>query len=260
MSYTVVVEADNPGRRSAAGHDGERRDRARSSARMCCGVPNTALRFRPADPEIAARGQAHDERQAAARGEARGQRGEGARGERGGRGQRGEGGQGGQGRGGGGRGVEQLAEQLELTEAQQAHSAQPRSNKPCRRPDRARPRGGTRRTARVPCGACATPRCKRSNRRSTARQRQLLAQMRAGGGPRAEVRRQAVVWVLRNNKPTPVQVEIGVADNGHTLAARRLATKAMKSSSAAARARKKNSAARSAAAVGGGGGPRIRGT
>ncbi|HRK65575.1 MAG TPA: hypothetical protein PLN53_14365, partial [Terricaulis sp.] len=49
------------------------------------------------------------------------------------------------------------------------------------------------------------------------RQRELLAQMRQGGGPRAEVRRQAVVWVLRNNRPVPVQVEIGVADNGHTL-------------------------------------------
>jgi hypothetical protein len=51
----------------------------------------------------------------------------------------------------------------------------------------------------------------------TAPQRELLAQMRAGAGPRQEVRQQAVVWVLRNNKPTPVQVEIGVADNGYTL-------------------------------------------
>jgi HlyD family secretion protein len=51
----------------------------------------------------------------------------------------------------------------------------------------------------------------------TDHQRELLAQMRQGGGPRAEVRRQAVVWVLRNNRPMPVQVEIGVADNGYTL-------------------------------------------
>ena len=51
----------------------------------------------------------------------------------------------------------------------------------------------------------------------TPQQRELLAQMRAGNGPRQEVRQQAVVWVLRNNKPTPVLIEIGVADNGYTL-------------------------------------------
>jgi uracil-DNA glycosylase len=39
----------------------------------------------------------------------------------------------------------------------------------------------------------------------------------AGAGARREVRREAVVWVLRNNKPQPVQVEIGVADNTNTL-------------------------------------------
>ena len=31
------------------------------------------------------------------------------------------------------------------------------------------------------------------------------------------MRQQAVVWVLRNNRPSPVLVEIGVADNGYTL-------------------------------------------
>jgi HlyD family secretion protein len=31
------------------------------------------------------------------------------------------------------------------------------------------------------------------------------------------VRQQAIVWVLRNNKPAPLLVEIGVADNGYTL-------------------------------------------
>jgi hypothetical protein len=48
-------------------------------------------------------------------------------------------------------------------------------------------------------------------------QKQLLEQLRAGGGRRQEVRQQAVVWVLRNNRPQPVLVEIGVADNGFTL-------------------------------------------
>jgi HlyD family secretion protein len=51
----------------------------------------------------------------------------------------------------------------------------------------------------------------------TAQQRELLAQMRAGAGPRQEVRQQAVVWVLRNNRPSPVLAEIGVADSGYTL-------------------------------------------
>ena len=31
------------------------------------------------------------------------------------------------------------------------------------------------------------------------------------------MRQEAVVWVLRDNRPAPVQVEIGVADNGYTL-------------------------------------------
>ncbi|MES1198849.1 MAG: hypothetical protein ABUS48_02605 [Pseudomonadota bacterium] len=48
-------------------------------------------------------------------------------------------------------------------------------------------------------------------------QLQLLAQMRSGGmSEQREVRRSAVVWVLRNNQPEPVQVTIGVADDGHT--------------------------------------------
>ena len=50
-----------------------------------------------------------------------------------------------------------------------------------------------------------------------ARQRELLEQMRQGAGAQREVRRQAVVWVSRNNRPVPVQVEIGVADNSNTL-------------------------------------------
>lgn len=51
----------------------------------------------------------------------------------------------------------------------------------------------------------------------TAEQKQLLELMRSGGGPRQETRNQAVVWVLRNNKPAPVLVETGIADNGYTL-------------------------------------------
>ena len=51
----------------------------------------------------------------------------------------------------------------------------------------------------------------------TPQQQQLLAQFRSGGGPRQEVRQQAVVWVLRDDRPTPTLVEIGVADNTNTL-------------------------------------------
>jgi hypothetical protein len=51
----------------------------------------------------------------------------------------------------------------------------------------------------------------------TEHQRQLLAQMRASQGQRREVRNQAVVWVLRNNRPEPVQVVLGIADNTYTL-------------------------------------------
>jgi HlyD family secretion protein len=49
------------------------------------------------------------------------------------------------------------------------------------------------------------------------RQRRLLATLRQGGAEPREVRRQAVVWVLRDRKPAPVLIEIGVADNANTL-------------------------------------------
>ncbi|MDX2274962.1 MAG: efflux RND transporter periplasmic adaptor subunit [Hyphomonadaceae bacterium] len=123
VSYTVVVEADNPGRRLLPGMTAnadiilEQRDNALR-------LPNTALRFRPADPEIAAQGQAI----AAEPGRSW------------------QGGQGGE-------------------------------------------RGG-------------------AQRREGSGEPQ-----RADGDQQAVRTRQAVVWVLRNNRPTPVQVTIGIADN-----------------------------------------------
>src|SRR6185295_153272 len=51
----------------------------------------------------------------------------------------------------------------------------------------------------------------------TPQQRQLLQQVQQGGAQRRQVRNQAVVWVLRNNTPTPVQVTTGIADNTNTL-------------------------------------------
>ena len=194
VSYTVVVEADNPGRQLLPGMTAnaeivleERDDVLR--------VANNALRFRPADQALAARGQALASDGASASG-ARGQRAEG--------GQRGQGGERGQ------RGVEQLTEALELTPAQQETARTAFQNAM----QSAGAGGGDRRAAMRQVREAALRELEPS---LTDHQRELLAQMRQGGGARAEVRRQAVVWVLRNNRPVPVQVEIGVADNGYTL-------------------------------------------
>src|SRR5690606_23092807 len=113
VSYTVVVEADNPGRQLLPGMTAnaeivlEQRDDVLR-------VPNTAMRFRPADEQLIAQSQAL---MGGARGERRARDGEAQAQERGGesRGQRGQGGQ-----RGGGRGVTQIAEQLQLNEQQRA--------------------------------------------------------------------------------------------------------------------------------------------
>jgi HlyD family secretion protein len=197
VSYTVVVEADNPGRSLLPGMTAnaeivlEERDNVLR-------LPNTALRFRPADPQIAAQGQAM-----AAETQNRG--GQTARGERGG--------QGGQG-GGRARGVAQLAETLELNEQQQQQAREAFQNATASLPRGGGEGGGDRRAAMRQIREQVIRDLEPS---FTPRQRELLAQMRAGAGPRREVRQEAVVWVLRNGKPAPAQVVIGVADNGHTL-------------------------------------------
>jgi HlyD family secretion protein len=163
-------------------------------------VANNALRFRPADEALAARGQA-----LAADGAGGGSAGERRRGPRG------QGGGPG-GEGGAQRGVEQLAQALELTPEQQATARQAFAN--ARQSARGGGGGGDRRAMMRQVRESALREIEPT---LNEHQRTLLAQMRQGGGPRAEVRRQAVVWVLRNNRPMPVQIEIGVADNGHTL-------------------------------------------
>lgn len=187
VSYTVVVEAENPGRQLLPGMTAnaeivleEREDVLR--------LANNALRFRPADEALAARGQALASEGSSAGG---GQR------------QRGEGGQRGQ------RGVEQLTETLELTPAQQETARNAFQN--------AMQNAGSGGDRRAMMRQVREAALREIEPTLNERQRELLAQMRQGGGPRAEVRRQAVVWVLRNNRPVPVQVEIGVADNGYTL-------------------------------------------
>lgn len=204
VSYTVVVESDNPGRQLLPGMTAnaeiviEQRDNVLR-------VPNTALRFRPGDPQIAARA---DELMQGGR---RGRSGEAQAQTRRGAGGEGRRGASGQGRGGG---VAQLAEQLELTDEQRAAAQQAFQTA---MQSAARPGAEASQSER---------RAYMRNLREAAlrqieptlseHQRQLLTQMREGG-MRREIRRQAVVWVLRNNRPTPVQVEIGPADNSHTL-------------------------------------------
>ncbi len=204
VSYTVVVEADNPGRSLLPGMTANA-EIVLEQQENVLRIPNTALRFRPADPDLVAQGQA------LMGGERRGGSGEAqaqTRGERGG--QRGERGQGGQ---RGGRGVAQIAEALQLNEQQRAAAQTAFDNAMA-----ANPRGqggsgdrrGQFRRIREQVIAAIEPTL-------TAEQKQLLELMRSGGGPRQEPRNQAVVWVLRNNKPAPVLVETGIADNGYTL-------------------------------------------
>lgn len=197
VSYTVVVEADNPGRSLLPGMTANA-EIVLEQRENVLRLPNTALRFRPADPELVAQGQALTG---------------------GGRGQRTRDGEaqaqtrGGQGGGQRGRGVAQIAEALQLNEQQRAAAQTAFDNAVA-----ANPRGqggsgdrrGQFRRIREQVIAAIEPTL-------TAEQRALLEQMRSGAGPRQQVRNQAVVWVLRNNKPAPVLVETGIADNGFTL-------------------------------------------
>jgi HlyD family secretion protein len=157
-------------------------------------LPNTALRFRPADPEVAARGQAMAAENASPA-RTRGERGRaGAAGER------------------QGRGASQLAEALELDETQQAAARRAFETAMA-----SAPRGEGQGDRRAAMRQVREQVIREIEPTLNPRQRELLAQMRQGAGPRREVRREAVVWVLRGNRPNPVRVEIGVADNGHTL-------------------------------------------
>lgn len=207
VSYTVVVEADNPGRRLLPGMTANAEIIIEQQENVLR-LPNAALRFRPADPAIAAQGQA-------IAAETQGGRGEPAAG-----GQRRERREAGAGQGmvrGGGRGIEQLTERLELTEAQQgaARTAFQNAMQSAGPPPGQDAAQGERRAFMRRIRDAALREIEPS---LSERQRQLLTEMRQGGaGERREVRRQAMVWVLRNNKPTPVPIEIGVADNSNTV-------------------------------------------
>jgi HlyD family secretion protein len=209
VSYTVVVEADNPGRQLLPGMTANA-EIVLEQRQNVLRVPNTAMRFRPADDDLVAQGQALMASAGGGRGGGEAQTqtrgGERAQGE--GRRQRGEGGRGGQ----RGRGVAQIAEALQLTDAQRAQAQTAFETAMA-----SMPRGEGRGNRRAAMGRIREQVLRAIEPSLTAQQRVLLEQMRAGGGPRQEVRNQAVLWVLRNNKPTPVLVETGIADNGFTL-------------------------------------------
>ena len=107
------------------------------------------------------------------------------------------------------RGVEQIAQALELNEAQQTTLRTAMQNAAQAQQGGGGDRRSAMRQARQQALAALEPSL-------SAHQRELLAAYRENGGSR-EVRRQAVVWVLRDDKPTPVQVEVGIADNGFTV-------------------------------------------
>jgi HlyD family secretion protein len=201
VSYTVVVTADNPDHTLLPGMTANA-DIVIERQNNVLRLPNTALRFRPSDPDVAARGAA------LLRGN--GQRGS-ASAQRGGQRDNWSGGQGGGGRGQ--RMVQQMTQQLQLTPAQQATLQQAMQsamqNAPPPSADGSIDRRAAMRQARQAALAALAPTL-------TAQQRQLLAQMQQGGGLRRETRNQAVVWVLRNNQPTPVVVTTGIADNANT--------------------------------------------
>lgn len=201
VSYTVVVEADNPGRQLLPGMTANA-EIVLEQRENVLRLPNTALRFRPADSALVAEAQAlmgGGQRRTDGAGEAQAQ-------------QRAPDG-GGQGQGQGrGRAVAQIAETLQLNQQQRAAAQTAFENAMASMP---RGEGGGDRRAAM--RRVRDQVIREIEPTLSAEQQQLLAQMRAGGGPRQDVRQQAVVWVLRNNQPTPVLVEIGVADNSNTL-------------------------------------------
>jgi HlyD family secretion protein len=247
VSYTVVVEADNPGRQLLPGMTANA-EIVLEQRENVLRVPNTALRFRPAAEELVAQGQAL---MGGGRGERRARDGEAQAQERGGRGEgRGQ-------RGGGGRGVAQIAESLQLNEQQRAAAQTAFDNAmAANQGGSGGDRRGQFRRIREQVIAAIEPTL-------TAEQRTLLEQMRSGAGPRREVRNQAVLWVLRNNRPTPVLVESGIADNAFTLIYSGLNEGDEVIIGGGPQAETANQGASpfgGGGGRGGGGGPRIRGT
>ena len=189
VSYTVVVEAENPGRSLLPGMTANA-DIIVEQKDDVLRLPNAALRFRPADEDAARAAQELMQSSSGAVAAEAPQAG------------------------GRGRALARLTEALSLTEAQQqtaraaARDAMSSGERPGPNMTDADRRAFQRRM-RTAIMAALEPTL-------TDAQRQALAQMQAGGEAREQPARRAVVWVLRNNKPTPVPIEIGAADSAYT--------------------------------------------
>lgn len=214
VSYTVIVRAENRGGRLLPGMTAnaeivveEKRDVLR--------VANSALRFAPADPALAAKGRALTSPSGAANAATPARRGENGGGRRGGDGAGNQGGGQRGGQGGGAMQLDRLAEELSLTPAQREQARVAMQN--------------ARASAGSPPRGEATPQERRAYMRKTreasmralepiltAEQKAKLASLRETGAGRETRVRNAVVWVLRDNKPAPVQVQLGVAADAYT--------------------------------------------
>jgi len=215
-----VVTADNPSGRLLPGMTANAEIISQQQDNMLR-LPNTALRFRPADQRLQQQGQALLQQHGGGAQGASSQGGgpqvvtQGGGGGAGGGGFRGGGGGGPGGGQGGGRGMGQMAQALELTPAQQQAAqtavqqfmaANPRPGFDASQDDQ---RAYFRRLREVSMQALEPT--------LTPHQKDLLAQLRAAGpGQRRVQQRPAVAWVLRNNKPVPVFVMLGLADDTHT--------------------------------------------
>jgi HlyD family secretion protein len=198
VSYTVVVQADNPGRRLLPGMTANAEIVVEETA-MVARVPNSALRFQPADEQLRNRARAMA-------GQAKG----GDRRERSGEAIASEGRGGGR---AGGRAIEQISTQLSLTPAQkeQARAAM-RQAMQAGGASAANPgeRRGGMRLAREAALRAIEPTL-------TPEQRVRLAQLRSSPEQsRQTPTRAAVIWVLRDNRPHPVRVQLGVSDDNYT--------------------------------------------
>lgn len=202
VSYTVIVRAENRGGRLLPGMTANAEIVVEQKADVLR-VANGALRFTPADPQLAAKAKA----QSSGGGQQR-REGGGAIAQQAQQGERG-------GRGGGGQMLARMTEQLDLTPAQQEQARAALE--------------GVRASAQMP-GPDATQDERRAAMRRmreasmralepilTPAQKAKFAELRASqrGGGETRVR-NAVLWVLRDNKPVPVQVQLGVAADSHT--------------------------------------------
>lgn len=194
VSYTVVVEADNPGRRLLPGMTANASIIIQETAEVAR-IPNSALRFQPPDEALQARARA-----LMSPGQGRGGDGEAIAAERGGQSRA----------AGQPRGALAFAEGLDLTERQKQLARDAARNARQAGGDDGDRRAQMRRVRQAVLAALEPT--------LSETQRARLAALRgaAANGPRETPTRAAVIFVLRNNRPEPVRVELGAADDSYT--------------------------------------------